>query len=234
MALVALPRATQTGAMADATKRFSQIAALIAVLYATRRYCRNWGATKEECQVRLPGDELVGDPVIQVTEAVWVDAPPSAVWPWLLQMGQDRGGIYSCQALENLFGLRFRNADRVHPEWQHLAVGDVVRLAPNRWMRLRDGLTLSVDAITPERSIVLRATTPNLPKAVWSFHLQRHGNGRSRLLARARVGLRHPGEVFAMELVRPVVALATRGVLLGIKRRVQRQMNDLATQDFCL
>jgi len=228
MALVARRRVTQTGAMAHATKRITQIAVLIAALYAARRYYRNWGTTKDECQMRLPGDELVGDPVIQTTEAVSIDAPPSAIWPWLLQMGQDRGGLYSYQVLENLIGLRFRNADRVHPEWQQLAVGDVVRLAPNGWMGLRDGLTLSVDAITPERSIVLRATPPNLPEAVWSFHLEPHWDGRSRILARARVGLRHPGEVFAMELARPVIALTTRGVLLGVKRRVERQTNDLA------
>ena len=89
-------------------------------------------------------------------------------------------------------------------------------------MGLRNGLTLSVDAITPERSIVLRATSPNLPRAVWSFHLQPHWDDRSRLIARARVGLRHPGEVFAMELARPAIALITRSVLLGIKRRVRR------------
>lgn len=207
--------------LAPPAKRIAQIAAGIAALYAARRYYRNWGATKEECQMRLPGDQLVGDPVIQATEAVWIDASPSAVWPWLLQMGQDRGSLYS-EALANLIGLHFHNADRVDPGWQQLAVGDVVRLAPQGWMGLRNGLTLSVDAITPERSIVLRAMSPNLPRAVWSFHLQPHWDDRSRLIARARVGLRHPGEVFAMELARPAIALITRSVLLGIKRRVRR------------
>lgn len=198
--------------------------AIIAVLYAARRYYRNWGSTKEECQAQLPGDELVGDPVIRVTEAVWIDAPPSAIWPWLLHMGQVRSDV---------IGLRFQNTDRVHPEWQQLAVGDVVRLTPKGWMGLRDGLALRVETIEPERSIVLRAATPNLPQTVWSFHLEPHWDDRSRLLARARVGLRHPGEVFAVELARPVIALMTRGVLLGIKRRIQRQASDLANLDFC-
>jgi hypothetical protein len=210
--------------MTAAPKRITQIAALVAVLYATRRYYRNWGTSKEECQVRLPGDDLVGDPVIQVTEATWVDAPPSRIWPWLLQMVQDPDG---------LIGLRTRNADRVHPEWEQLAVGDVVRLTPKGWMGRRDGLSLRVEAITPERSIVLRATSPNMPKAVWSFHLQPHWANHTRLLARARVGLRHPGEVFAVELARPAMALITRGVLLSIKRRAQRLTNDLATSEFC-
>jgi hypothetical protein len=198
--------------MTPASKRIAQIAGLSGVLYAARRYYRNWGTTKEECRVRLPGDELVGDPVIQVTEATWIDGPPSAIWPWLLRIG--------------------RRTDRLHPEWQQLEVGDVVRLTPKGWMGLRDGLALRVEAIAPEQSIVLRAASPNLPKAVWSFHLQPHWTNHSRLLARARVGLRHPGEVFAVELARPVIALGTRGVLLGIKRRVQRKTNDLATAEF--
>jgi hypothetical protein len=66
---------------------------------------------------------------------------------------------------------------------------------------------------------------------VWSFHLEPHWATHTRLLARARVGLRHPGEVVAVELARPAIALTTRAVLLGIKRRVERQMNDLATSD---
>jgi hypothetical protein len=206
--------------MTPASKRVAQIAALFGVLYAARRYYRNWGTTKEECQLRLPGDELVGEPVIQVTEAVWIDGPPSAIWSRLLQPGQDRAG---------LLGPWVYHSDPVHPEWQQLAVGDFVRLTPKGWMGLQDGLLLRVEAITPEQSIVLRATSPNLPTAVWSFHLQPHWTNHTRLLARARFGLRHPGEVFAVELARPAIALLTRGVLLGIKRRVQRQTNDLAT-----
>jgi hypothetical protein len=204
-------------------KRITKIAALCSVLYAARRYYRNWGASKGECQVRLPGDELVGDPVIQVTEAAWIDATTSTIWPWLLQMGQNPGGLIS---------LGSRSADRLHPEWQ-LAVGDAVRLLPKGWMGLRDGLLLHVDAITPERSLVLRASSPHLPNAVWSLHLQPHWATHTRLLARVRVGLRHPGEVVAVELARPAIALTTRWILLGIKRRVERQINDLATSDFC-
>ena len=111
-----------------------------ALLYAARRFYRNWGTTKEECRMSLPGDKLVDPPAIQTTEGVWIDAPASAVWPWLVQMGQDRGGLYSYETLENLFGLRYHNADRIHPEWQRLARGDLVRLAPKGWMGIRGGI----------------------------------------------------------------------------------------------
>ncbi|ORA79994.1 SRPBCC family protein [Mycobacterium malmoense] len=198
--------------MAKATRRITKAAALLAMLYGARRYYRNWGATKAECRMPLPGDTLVGDPAIQTTEAVYIDAPVSAVWPWLLRMGQDRGG------------LRHRDADRVHPGWQRLAVGDVVRLAPEGWLGLSDGVTLSVAEIVPEKYLVLNATRADLRwNAVWSFHVQPHWEDRVRLLTRTRISLRHPGEVFAMELVRPLIALGTRGLLLGIKHRVERQ-----------
>jgi hypothetical protein len=209
--------------MANAAKRIIETAALLAMLYGARRYYRNWGATKAECRMRLPGDSLVADPAVQTTEAVYVDAPLSAVWPWLLQMGQDRAGFYGYEELKNLTGLRCHDADRVHPEWQQLAAGDLVRLAPEGWMGLSDGVTFSVVEIVPEKYLVLNAKRPDLRwNVLWSFHLQPHWEDRVRLLTRARIALRHPGEVFAMELVRPMIALSTRGLLLGIKHRVER------------
>ena len=223
MTLAVAAFCTQTGAMANVTRRIAQTAALMAALYGARRYYRNWGATKAECQMPLPGDTLVADPAIQTTEAVYIDAPVAAVWPWLLQMGQDRGGFYGCAGLKNLAGLRHQDADRVHPEWQRLAVGDVVRLAPEDWLGLPDGVTLSVAEIVPEKYLVLNAARPGeRGNAVWSFHVQPHWEDRVRLLTRVRIALRHPGEVFAMELLRPVLALGTRGLLLGIKHRVER------------
>jgi len=209
--------------MADTTKRIAQAAALAGLLYAARRYYRNWGATKAECRMSLPGDALVGDPAIQTTEALYIDAPTAAVWPWLLQMGQDRGGWYGCAGLKDMLGLEHQDADRIHPEWQQRAVGDIVRLAPAGWMGLPDGVTLTVAEIVPEKYLVLHAARPERRwNAVWSFHLQPHWEDRVRLLTRARISLRHPCEVFAMEAFRPLIALTTRGLLLGVKHRVER------------
>jgi hypothetical protein len=194
--------------MRDATKRITEAAAVLAMLYGARRYYRNWGATKAECRMLLPGDTLVHDPAIQTTEAVYIDAPVSAVWPGLLQLALSR-----------------RDADRVDPESQPLAPGDVLRLAPEGWLGLPDGVTFTVAEIVPEKYIVLDATHGDLRwNAVWSFHVQPHWDDRVRLLTRARVALRHPGEVFAMESVRPVLALGTRGLLLRIKHRVERPL----------
>ncbi|SPM32225.1 hypothetical protein MRAB57_22, partial [Mycobacterium rhizamassiliense] len=180
--------------------------ALVAVLYAARQYYRNWGATKEECLLQLPGDALVGDPVVQVTEAVYIDSLQSTVWALLAQMGQDR-----------------KDAGRIRPESQHLEVGDVVRLAPKGWMGLRDGLRMCVEEIEPEKRIVLRATRPRLLwDVVLSVHVLPHWEDRVRLLVRVRIGLRHLGEVVVMELARLLVALTTRRFLFEFKRRVER------------
>lgn len=192
-------------------------------LYAARRFYRNWGTTKEECETPLPGDELVGAPAVQTTEGIWIDAPASAVWPWLVQMGQDRGGLYSYESLENLIGLKYRNAERIHPEWQQLAVGDVIRLVPSGWMGLRDGLALPVAQLVEGQSIVLRREPGASPwDGVWSFHVMPRWEDRCRLLVRSRSRMRLPGEVLGAELSGPVVALMTRGMLLGIKRRAEQ------------
>ena len=199
-----------------------RVTAAVALLYAARRYYRNWGTTKEECRSWLPGDEMIGRPAVQSTEGVWIDAPTTAIWPWLVQMGQDRGGLYSFESLENLAGLHYHSADQIHPEWQRIAPGDIVRLAPKGWLGLREGLTVSVEQVIDGEAVVLRGTPPNFPwDAVWSFHLQPRWEDRCRLLVRTRARLRRPGEVLLTELAGPAAALITRGILLGIKRRAE-------------
>lgn len=191
-------------------------------LLAARQFYRNWGTTKDECQTPLPGDELIGQPAVQTTEGVWIDAPAADVWPWLVQMGQDRGGLYSYEGLENLVGLKYRNAERIHPEWQHLEVGDVIRVVPRGWMGLSDGIALPVAQVTEGQSIVLRLQPPQLPwDGIWSFHVIPRWEDRCRLLVRSRSRMRAPGEVLGAEAGGPVLALMTRGMLLGIKRRVE-------------
>lgn len=201
--------------MANMTKRIAQTTALLTVLYCTRRYYRNWGATKAESQMRFPGDTLVSDPAVQTTEAVDIDATASVAWSWLLQIGQDRGERYDVD------GLR---SPVEQDDSEGLRVGDTVRLAPEGWMGLPDGVTLRVAEIVPEKYVVLNAMRSE-PRwnVVLSFHLHPHWEDRVRLLARARIALRYPGEVFVMELARPAIALGTRALLLAVKRRAERR-----------
>jgi hypothetical protein len=110
-----------------------------------RRSILNWGATEAEANARLPGDELLEDADGVATRAITIDAPASAVWPWITQMGPSpRGGAYTYDWIENLLGLDMHSANRVLPEYQQLQVGDTLgygkndRCAP-RQRRLLEG-----------------------------------------------------------------------------------------------
>lgn len=191
---------------------------------------RSWGATADELCMALPGDELVPDPATSATRAVTVLAPPREVWRWLVQIGQDRGGLYSYDWLENLLRLHIHSADEVRDEWQHLAVGDRVRLVPRGWMGLRDGYSLPVAHLEPERSIVLRQEPPEHPwNAIWSFTILPDPDwpDRCRLVSRGREE-RRPGLGAALQRALtaafdPITLVMTRRMLLGIKERAESE-----------
>src|SRR5215203_7187030 len=105
-----------------------------------RDWVLTWGATAEEVTRRLPGDELLEEADIVATRAIGIEAPPSAIWPWLVQMGPGPAGAYTYDWVENLFGLNMHSADRIVPEWQHMDLGDAFPLGKN-------GPSLRVEAI---------------------------------------------------------------------------------------
>jgi hypothetical protein len=147
------------------------VAAVSAYTFLIRPWHLRWGATEEELKLSLPGDELVDRPKLTSTRAITIEAPAKDIWPWLVQIGQNRGGFYSYAWLENLVGCQMRNADRIVPEWQDLRVGDEVWLHPK-------APPLRVAAIEPERSIVLEKS--------WVFYLQPIAEGTTRLIIRGR------------------------------------------------
>jgi hypothetical protein len=121
------------------------------VLLGRARQLR-WGATGQEAGEPLPGDDLIADPDLTATRAITIRAPASQVWPWIVQLGQGRGGFYSYDFLENLIGCGIHSADRIVPQWQDLKPGDQVRLAPQAG--------LAVAHLEPGRSLVLRGGVP--------------------------------------------------------------------------
>ena len=186
-----------------------------------RPQIRHWGSEERERQQFLAGDDLVADPRTVTTRAISIEAPPAAVWPWLAQMGQQRGGFYSYDWLERLAGLDIHNADRVYPEWQDIAVGDKVYLSP--------GSAMIVAEIVPEETLVLIQEAPigERPNDVlrwsWGFHLEPVGASRTRLLVRTRVSWT-PDGLLGLFLGAPVEALhfvMERGMLQGLKERAE-------------
>lgn len=179
-------------------------AAVTAYATLVRPWHLRWGATDADVTRPLPGDELSHGRG-RSTRAITIDAPPDEVWPWVAQIGQDRGGFYSYAWLENLAGCRLRNADRIHPEWQQRALGETVRL---HWSS-----GLEVNLFEPGRALGLEG---------WgTFVLEPLDDGtRTRLLVR---GSRHRGLalLFGVALIEIPHAIMERRMLLGIRERVE-------------
>jgi hypothetical protein len=181
------------------------------VLYCAvlRRPVLTWGASESEATSRLPGDELLDDADGVSTRAIDIDAPASAVWPWLAQMGPaPRGGAYTYDWIENLLGLNMHSVDRVLPEFQHPDVGDTIGLGPNR-MRL--------ERAEPDHVLAWRSEDGNW---VWSFVMAEH-DGTSRLISRNRFRLPTLGARIAMLPMEPGSLVMERKMLLGIKQRAE-------------
>ena len=125
-----------------------------------RRPILTWGATDAEAAARSRATSCSRTPTASSTRAITIDAPPSAVWPWLAQMGPSpRGGAYTYDWIENLLGLDMHSADHVLPEFQHPQVGDTIGFGANR-MRL--------ERVEPERVLAWRSEDGNW---VWTFVL---------------------------------------------------------------
>jgi hypothetical protein len=97
------------------------------IVLARPRHLR-WGATDAESDGPLPGDDLIASPDLTATRAIAVRAAAEQIWPWIAQLGQGRGGFYSYDFLENLFGCDIHSADRIVREWQDVQIGDEVHL----------------------------------------------------------------------------------------------------------
>lgn len=186
--------------------------ALAAYMFAIRPWHLRWGATDEEVEATLPGDEFVPEPKVNATHAITINAPVSDVWPWLVQVGQTRGGFYSYAWLENMVGCHMRNADRIHPEWQELKVGDEVWLHPK-------APPLHVLRIEPGRAIVL--------EKCWTFILQPVDERTTRLIIRGR-GDYIPdfknallNFIYWRVIFEPAHFIMERKMMFGIKERAE-------------
>jgi hypothetical protein len=208
------------------------LGALAGLAYAVvvRPWASHWGATVEEASSPLPGDELVPKPAYATTRAVEVRAPAEAVWPWLVQLGQGRGGFYTYDRLEQVVGAAIRSADHIVPEFQQLAVGDTVPLSPvggPKVALLDTGRALVLSEtmdLRTGRSIPPRPLTAWAMDWTWSFTLRPMLDGATRLVVRTRADYRPHGMLApAMALLlQPTHFVMERGMLLGIKRRAER------------
>jgi hypothetical protein len=174
-----------------------------------RRPILTWGASESERTARLPGDELLEDADGVSTRAVDIDAPASAVWPWLVQMGPSpRGGAYTYDWIENLLGLHMHSAEDVLAEFQHPAIGETIGFGASR---------MSLVRIEPERVLAWRSEDGNW---VWTFVLSEH-DSNTRLISRNRFRLPTLAARVGMLPMEPGSLVMERKMLLGIRRRAQ-------------
>ena len=160
-------------------------------------------------------------------------APAADVWPWLVQIGQNRGGFYTYDALENLAGLDIHSADRIHPEWQDLRAGeDYVTLDPDETMKM------TIAVLEPPRAFVVRSGAPGEPPqepgrllraarspAPGRFYLEPLDAATTRLIIRWRAAWRRhrcrPRLAQAVGL-EPAHFIMEEGMLRGIRDRAER------------
>lgn len=155
-----------------------------------RPWMYSWGADEDEVATTLPGDELVETATPTTTRAITIDAPVTDVWPWLVQIGENRGGFYSYSWFERAVGAHIHNAKTVQPQWQDVTVGDTVWLARRYGQRARQ----VVAVVKPLSHLVLmspedyrRVLRGGLANGAWGFYLREQG-GQTRLLVRGSGG----------------------------------------------
>lgn len=211
-----------------------------AAFAAGRSIWRTWGIRADETRTALPGDDLIPEPLASDTRGIDIKAPPEAVWPWLVQMGYGRAGWYSYDAID----MNHPSLDRIEPELQQLAVGDILPTHPSGGFEVK--------VVDPNRSLVVysdralveaqaakaggsaeamagasanvRATGAYLDRAMagdfratWAFHLMPTPSG-TRLIERFRVWFVVPAEA-------EVPARFARSLLgFGVFVMLRRQM----------
>lgn len=215
----------------DVIEGGAKIAAALLTAPVLRWSHNRWGATPAEVAAAMPGDELVPKPKITSTRAITINAAPRDVWPWLVQIGQGRGGFYSYDALENLVRCDIHSADRIIPQLQQLHPGDLIRLAPAgspsfQVSRIQPPSILTLVGADPKTQVAAPIpATPEDMASTWQWVLHPVLNGRgTRLIARQR--LSYPRRQSALwHLVEPVSFVMERRMLHGIKARAEGQRN---------
>lgn len=198
------------------------LGALLVGLFAlTLPAIHRWGATNEEVARALPGDELLHEPLVRWTHAITINAPPAAVWPWIAQIGDTRGGYYSYTFIENQVGaltgaadynVVYVNADHIHPEWQDPQPGDSLIQS-----------VLKVRAIEPGQYLLADSVDPTVLNWGWLWQIQPLAQGQqTRLIVRFGIdpgaGPADPVLQFMMDIGGFVME---QNMLQGIKLRAE-------------
>ncbi|MFZ0324572.1 MAG: hypothetical protein WAN48_10620 [Actinomycetes bacterium] len=187
------------------------LAAVAVELALYRRWHQRWGATSDEVAAPMPGDERVPSSQFTATRALTIDAPPSTVWTWLVQVGIGRAGFYSYDRLDN---PGRHSSDEVIVEWQHPQVGDVAAPMVDP---LREGMYFRLKTLDEPRELLWTKAD-----STWSWRLTPVDDGRrTRLVTRLRqhYDWRSLGVLATVTLLEVGDFPMMRRMLLGIRDR---------------
>ena len=187
--------------------------------------------TTEELNREYPGDDMLPEPKGVYMHAISINARPGDIWPWLVQLGQGRGGFYSYEFLENLIGCKIKNAESIIPELQNLKVGDKIPMHPTM------GSPYIVAEIVPEHTLLLelRVDTKtqktfelndNFPEKYqnqsWLLLLEEKSDSTTRLISRSRNEWNDSiGNSIFYGIFGSITMEMDRKMLLEIKKRVE-------------
>ena len=173
-----------------------------------------WGATDAEIAATYPCDELVPNPAFAYNRVITIDATAEEIYPWIIQLGAERGGYYSYEWLEtSVLRCPLTNAERIHVEWQDLQVGDEIKMCPDDF----GPLPWEVAQLIPNQAMVLGHQDNGVWSDTWQFILIPQVDGSTRLVLRSRDT--KTGGIW--DVIRPGVFIMERGMLLGIKQRAE-------------
>jgi hypothetical protein len=175
-----------------------------------RPWALNWGATDDEINRSMPGDQIVQNPTFNATRAVTIKAKPEEIWPWIVQFGYKRAGMYCYDWFDN-DGIP--SAERIIPEYQNLKVGDLIPLSAVLYVKVTE-LTANQSTlwVFPEGSGPWTNST-------WAWELQQKDAQHTRLLTRLRV---RAESIVARIMLDYFEIVMMRKCMLGIKRRAER------------
>jgi hypothetical protein len=231
------PAVPLTKELSKSRSRRAYIVRIVAVLFALTiimvaanllvvwPWMQTWGATEAEIGASLPGDDIVADATLRTTKAITINAPPEAIYPWLLQIGVDRGGMYSYDWLENIFGLDVHTAERIVPAWQEVQTGDFWRFTPEDYA-LNPGPGLYVQELLENEAVLLCFGLEGQQEEncidSWQFVLVPQENGSTRLLLRSNMAIKPQ---LPIKLTYTIQFIMERKMLLTLRDRAQRLTN---------
>ncbi len=183
--------------------------AILAHIFIFRPWYLSWGATPEETQMALPGDSFIPAGADVTTRAITINAPAAKIWPWMLQIGQERAGFYSYYWLENLFGANMPTRDSSLPQTEPLQVGEMVSM-------MGDGPPVTkavVSLIEPEQALSFQG---------WTLYLKPISPTTTRLI------VRYPFDVSSSGMAAYYYGtfemwhyIMETGMMMGLKQRAE-------------